>query len=279
MKKWNVLLVAFCFIQVCNAQFHEETIRLPKELQEISGIAALNDSVLAAINDSGNEACLYFLNLKGHIIHKSIIHGATNIDWEDLTIHDSVLYIADVGNNLSDRKDLCVYKVDVRKGWRKDTLQSDKIEFSYMEQTGFPPAKGSVKFDCEAIYFSDNKLHLLAKTMEEPWLGTARIYSLPIEKGKYSIQSIKAIHVPSKNWREGAATSCCINDSLLTVLMYNRIIDFDKKNLISQNSMYKFGNLKQREGICQLSDGQYIVVSERHPVLGGPFLTVLKREE
>jgi hypothetical protein len=239
----------------------------------------IEDSVFAVINDSDNEPRVCFLNQAGQIIHSSQIIGATNEDWEDLVYHDSILYIADIGNNNSNRKNLCIYKVELRNGWKKDNLSSEKIEFSYLEQTEFPPTKeGAIKFDAEAIYYSNNQLHIVAKCIEKPWTGISRIYPVPMEKGSYTIQSNYSIFIPNKHWTEGAVTGCTTDDSSLTVLTYKKMVVFDKEYPISQKFTFKFRCLKQREGICYVDVDTYYIVSERHTLLGGPYLHILTRK-
>jgi len=278
MKGWILFLLTFFFVEFGNSQYKEKKIKLSNELNEISGIAMIGDSVYAVINDSGNEPKIYFLNQVGEIIHSTKITGATNVDWEEIVYQDSILYIADIGNNNSNRKDLCIYKVDIRNGWKHDNLASEKIEFSYAEQVDFPPKAGSVKFDSEAMYFSNGQLHLIAKSIEEPWVGTSRIYPVPIVNGRYQIQSNYSIFIPNKHWTEGAITGCATDDSTLTVLTYNKIILFDLEHPVSPKSTFKFDSLKQREGICYVDANTYYIVSERHKILGGPYLHILTRK-
>lgn len=279
MRYLSLISILFFWSQIVFAQFSESKIKLPNELNEISGIAVINDSVIAAINDSGNEPKVFFLDLKGRIIHSSLIAGATNVDWEDLIIENLTMYIGDFGNNNSERRDLCIYKVDISKGWKKDTLKSEKIEFYYSEQNHFPPTeRGELKFDCEAFYFSNGLLHLVSKGVEKPWIGRSRIYPVPCVKGRYSVVSNNAVFINSKDWMGGAVTSCCVRDSNLTFLTYRKIVIFDTLNLLSQKSIYNFKNLKQREGICVFDKENYLIVSERNWLLGGPYLYTVKKK-
>ncbi|MFN5417228.1 MAG: hypothetical protein ACK5B9_09240, partial [Flavobacteriia bacterium] len=114
----------------------------------------LNDSCLVAINDGGNKPILFVLNFKGEIIHEVNIKDAKNKDWEDLTIDDQGnIYIADIGNNLNQRKDLCIYKVNSDSILFKNELSCEEIIFQYEDQTSFPPNKDQFNFDSEAIAY------------------------------------------------------------------------------------------------------------------------------
>lgn len=64
--------------------------------------------------------------------------NAPNTDWEDLTMDDKGnLYIADVGNNLNERKDLCVLKLNANSAFQSDSINVEKIYFSYAGQRFF----------------------------------------------------------------------------------------------------------------------------------------------
>ena len=52
------------------------------------------------------------INALGRLIAEFPVEGATNEDWEDITIDDAGnLYIGDIGNNKNERDDLRVYRV------------------------------------------------------------------------------------------------------------------------------------------------------------------------
>ncbi len=84
---------------------------LPDELPECSGMVGFGNYWIT-INDSGGGNDLLLLNrITGDYIRKVEILGATNMDWESLTIYQNDLYIGDTGNNIGNRKDLGVYKI------------------------------------------------------------------------------------------------------------------------------------------------------------------------
>lgn len=65
-------------------------IKLPKELNEISGISFINDSIVAAISDG--KPYLYIYNLQQQTI-ASKIEVAVDGDFEDLTVCGDTVYI------------------------------------------------------------------------------------------------------------------------------------------------------------------------------------------
>jgi hypothetical protein len=148
------------------------TIDFPA-LNESSGIvpATLHEGVFFTHNDSGDEARLFAINRKGQVIqpewaedYRGIrLPGAVNVDWEDIT-RDLAgnLLVADTGNNANQRRDLCVYVVP-EPGPRQAVLTRPIQEwhFHYPDQFAFPPEK--MNYDCEAVFWADNALHLLTK--------------------------------------------------------------------------------------------------------------------
>ena len=108
MKALKLLFILFLF----SCTNSVPTINLPDKLNETSGLEALG-SELITFNDSGGEAKLYYLNQNGSIVYEREIIGASNIDWEDITLDSSFIYIADIGNNLDSRRDLKIIKVPI----------------------------------------------------------------------------------------------------------------------------------------------------------------------
>ena len=96
--------------------------------------------MLIAHNDSGNEPKIYFLTKKGKIVHTCTINNTTNTDWEDISIDpNGTIYIADVGNNLNNRTNLSIVKIDGKLAINQAACQAEIIQFSYKNQLDFPP--------------------------------------------------------------------------------------------------------------------------------------------
>ncbi|MCF8433385.1 MAG: hypothetical protein K9G37_02850, partial [Crocinitomicaceae bacterium] len=64
--KGVVFSITLLFIPIqLYSQHTVKKVRLSAELKEISGLEKFNDSLLIAINDSGNSPELFFIDLKG----------------------------------------------------------------------------------------------------------------------------------------------------------------------------------------------------------------------
>ena len=121
--------------------FSQKTIILSQELKEISGIQYINDTLIAAHNDGGNGPMLYFLNPNsGKILKRVVVKGVKNTDWEDISIDpNGTIYIADVGNNLNNRTNLSIVKIDGKLAINQAACRAEIIQFSYRNQLDFPP--------------------------------------------------------------------------------------------------------------------------------------------
>jgi hypothetical protein len=128
-----------------------QSYTLSDELKEISGLEFLNDTILIAHNDGGNDANLYLLNLKGEILKKINISNAKNVDWEDITGDESFIYIGDIGNNLNKRKDIKIYRISKSEMLDKESIHAESMTISYADQVNFPPDDTHKNFDSECL--------------------------------------------------------------------------------------------------------------------------------
>jgi hypothetical protein len=84
------------------------------------------------------------------------------VDWEDIAADGADLWIADFGNNLSVRTDLCVYRLpepDPRGGGTP--ARARRIPFYYPDQRWFPAP--SFDFDAEALFLAFGRPYILTK--------------------------------------------------------------------------------------------------------------------
>ena len=146
-----------------NSENEERTVKtvekynLPDILEETSGLAILNDT-LWTLNDSGNEAALYAISTKGALLDKRDT-TKTNIDWEDMTIVNGNMLVADMGNNFGTRKNLYLLEVDLSNG---GATTLDSIPFHYPEQDNFD-FQQATHFDAEGIVVVENKIVVFTK--------------------------------------------------------------------------------------------------------------------
>jgi hypothetical protein len=94
MSKKAPYITIICLLM--NLSLMAQTYQLSERLSEISGMDLINDSTLVAHNDGGHEPMLYLLNLQGEIQKTVKISNAANVDWEDITVDDTHIYIGDI---------------------------------------------------------------------------------------------------------------------------------------------------------------------------------------
>ena len=121
------------------------------DITESSGIAAsrCQSGILWTHNDSGDDAFIFAINLKGDNLGTWKIPNAHNIDWEDIAAYKDksgkcFLYIGEIGDNKAKRDEHAIYRVGepiVTPAGSASTRQSplaaenaSVIRFSYPER-------------------------------------------------------------------------------------------------------------------------------------------------
>ncbi|GCD78655.1 hypothetical protein JCM31826_21370 [Thermaurantimonas aggregans] len=168
----------------------EPVCKLPKALNENSGMVAWGDTLLWLINDSGNDPILYAINTRCVIVKKIWVKGAENIDWEELAEdQEGNIFIGDIGNNSNKRETLAIYKISKRDLIQfPDSVQPiETICFFYGNQPHFTPEKSKRYFDAEALFYYNNSLILVTKNRTDPFDGKAYVYRIPIEEGNHRL--------------------------------------------------------------------------------------------
>ena len=253
-------------------------IRLSAELKEISGLEKFNDSILIAINDSGNSPELFFIDLKGEIIKKTFVSNALNIDWEDLTIDDEGnLYIADVGNNAHLRKDLGILKLNTQEAFTSDSISAEKIYFTYTDQLSFSENSVAQNHDCEAVFWFEDSLHLLTKITTKPkkdyWYNGTSDYMLSANPGMHSVKSNTHYWTGGDNRLKHQVTACDSHHNDLAILTYGFVYFYQIGSpKVIKREPIKFKRLTQKEALVYFSDTKIYVAAEKNWLLGGPFL-------
>ncbi len=277
MRYLFTFIVLFICLSVVG-QKKESSEKLSDELKEISGLALFNDTMLIAMNDSGNKPLLFFTNFKGKVLHTCKLTNAKNNDWEDLTIDPKgFVYIADCGNNENKRRDLVILKVDANLAFTSDSIKAEKLNFTYEDQTAFPPSEEAKNFDCESIYWNNDSIFMVTKSYAKPWTGISNIYGIATSGKQQVAVKRDSLLIGKTGWRLDAVTSADYKDNHLYVLTYNRMIDFEFiDGTFVKKSDYVFKDYNQKEAILALSANQFFVAAEKHKVLGGPFLYTIR---
>ena len=144
---------------------------------ESSGLVFLNDTIYS-INDSGNTPAIHAMRASdgGHV-HSWTVSNAQNQDWEALTQSSTHLFIADVGNNMGNRTTLDIYVVPKEELNTTNTgLSSHKQSFKLAGQPSTGLQMNAHNFDCEALFYWQDSLHLFSKNWENLW---TKHYVLP----------------------------------------------------------------------------------------------------
>ncbi len=150
---------------------------------EVSGLV-WHDGILWGINDSGDGPTLYALDtLTGAIAGQATVAAASNVDWEALTRSDTHLFVADVGNNDGDRSVLRIYRIALDQLGSSATLTPDIIQFSYEDWDESLPPEEKQDFDCEAVVFFGDSLHLFTKGWNS---FQTKHYVLPATPGNHT---------------------------------------------------------------------------------------------
>ncbi len=271
----RLLLPIFSFwmlLYSCGIQNHD----LPQDLNEISGIEQITNDSYVSINDSGDGPYLYFITSTGEMMHKTFVSGARNIDWEDITYDGRYVYVADIGNNRNQRKDLAIYRIDMDttikmayevndSGCRlKDTAEALRYSFQYPDQKEFPPQANHMNFDSEAITYANGKLLVLTKDRSKPYKGLCNIYECDFLDDKLNVKLIQKIKLKGLSWLTGSVTGCDYSNGMLYVLTYKRIYVYERvKDQFHFILKKNLGRLQQWEGVCLDSNNLIRVVAEK----------------
>lgn len=133
-------------------------------LDETSGIEKAKNKIWT-FNDSGGGNKLYRIDTAtGAVVQTITVTNASNVDWEDIAVSTKHIYIGDIGNNNGNRTNLRVYKIPLTK--IKDTttvVTASIINYVYEDQTDFTSKPDNNNYDCEALIFFNDSLHLFSK--------------------------------------------------------------------------------------------------------------------
>jgi hypothetical protein len=202
--------------------------RLPAVLMESSGLAITTPGKIWSHNDSGNENQLYCFNLDGVLIRTITISNATNIDWEDLTVDPQKrIYIGDFGNNNNSRNNLVIYRIPDPETFTESSVTAEVINFSYEDQTSFPPPPSEMNYEMEAVIWHNDSLFLFTKDRTSPFAGYTKMYKMPATPGTHVAKASGSFFlgttIPSAR-----VTAADIHESSgrLALLVPNRVIVF-----------------------------------------------------
>ncbi|MCB9202910.1 MAG: hypothetical protein H6604_07690 [Flavobacteriales bacterium] len=209
-----------------------EKVELSDDLVENSGLQLVNSKIYT-FNDSGGKAVVYVLDTLGNSLEEIHLKNAKNKDWEDIATDGKSIYIADTGNNYGNRKDLKVYFFDldsIKNNSGKKEVEIREVRFKYKNQKEFPNSKHITDFDCEAIVFYNNQLHLFTKE----WTSNeTHHYTLDInDNKKQKLKPIESFDV------DMLVTGAEIIDDILY------LVGYEKKGIVN---LYQFQKSKDSD--------------------------------
>ncbi len=279
--KTNAINAASILCLLVILSFHLNGQKLPlqkvgtvgKSIEEVSGTTIVPSGHLALINDSGNHPEVFFTDVNGTFIHKVCLSEIDNRDWEEISYENGFLYIGDFGNNNNRRKDLCVYKYKIDN---EDFLEYvGKINFSYYEQTKFPPPFSKRHFDMEAMVPYNDTLYLFSKNRSRAFNGYTYQYALPATPGDYTISRIDSFKTGIGDENSFWITSAEISQdkSRLALLGYDKLWLFSnfKGHHFLQGDVetFHFEALSQKEGITFIDNNKIVITDEKNSYGGG----------
>lgn len=275
--KNTVLFILVYFTSQLGFSQETKLVHLPKKLKEISGLEQLTDSTLLAINDGGNEACLYEINFKGKVLREITVINAKNIDWEDLAMDENkeFLYIGDFGNNSNARKTLSIYKLLVSDIMKGNAVNAKKVDFSYPEQTEYPALKQNKNFDCEAMAVKGNTIYLFTKSNTKPYIGTSFIYSMTTTGKEFKLE--QELNLGNQGYFKNSITAADYHNGVFYLSSYSYLYELeqvDKVFKLVQSTHYK--RLTQKESLVVLTNNEIILADEKSPLGIGQNLYKLK---
>jgi len=233
-----------------------QVIELPDLISESSGLARDANGIFWSHNDSDNDAILVGFNLDGQVIYTIQVTNSPNIDWEDLSIVNDTLIICDCGNNLNTRTNLRILKVPMGSLTLGNNFRdAEIINFSYAEQTAFPPKPQHLHFDLEAMACTEDSIYLFSKNRTQPCDGLTYQYVLPNRPGNYPYLERKGQFnsgtTQFADWITGAALNDVGDLALLSaskIIIYRNFTANPRIQHIAEIVWYN-GN-SQIEAIC-----------------------------
>jgi hypothetical protein len=203
-----------------------------REIREASGLALSSAPPprLWTHNDSGDRARLFLIDLDGALVAEYAVDGAKAIDWEDIASDGAGhLFVGDIGNNRSARRDLRVYRLkepDPSEPARRVRVERT-LRFRYADQTAFPDP--ALAYDAEALYFADGALWILTKHRSDAGTTLYRLEDSASD-AEQVLQPVQRLALPVATALFGTVTAASVSadGKLVAVLLYTDLLVFPR---------------------------------------------------
>ncbi len=240
-------------------------------MKETSGLMIDDDNHILSIEDGGNPPTLFSLDTLGQLLEKRLLPDISNIDWEEITSDSTQIFIGDIGNNYSQRKDLMIYSINKQDFINKNITNINKIYFKYEDQIDLKPSFRKRRFDAEAMLCIGDSLYVFTKDYTVPLIGESRIYRLPKTAGVHVALRVASIKTDNAAYGLGQITAATMSpDHKKIVLLANNAMyiyqDFVLPHFWEGSRIqYNFKTKKQREGITFADNCNLYISSEATP--------------
>ena len=250
------------------------TIREPR-MAETSGAAVSrrNPGIIWTIDDSGNPPDLIATDTLGRFRADISLHGATNVDWEEVAIGPchlaSCIYIADTGDNSESRLEVQLYRLDeptlVPSSLvfvRSSTTTFEQLRFRYPDGPHDVEAMAVIG-NGDVLLVTKGRSHgvLVFRIPASAWGSTGitsaeRIDSLPINASTGSGRLITGMAISPDGRR-------VVVRSYREIFPFALRADGTMRPLGKPTSCDILGVEPQGEGIAFLDDRWLVLTSER----------------
>lgn len=248
------------FTSVILGQFSASKLfDLHPKLNEISGAIVYKNHIWG-MNDGGNSAKLFSFQIHSNTITDSTtFSNVQNEDWEAISATDSLIYIADVGNNNGTRKYLYLYCFPKTELGKKN-VSAKKIVFYYPEHTQFFSNPLS-NYDCEAIVAYNQHILVFTKSKAD---GKCRTYKVNLDKDTSAAELIDSSS--NNTW----VTDACLHNQKIYFCAYTYFGFFTtslgdailfpsgKYEVLPKLANTPFSSSQQIETVFWLEDTMYI---------------------
>ena len=260
------ILMTMPFFAACQTVNLHVVCSLPTEVKESSGLVIESPNRFWTHNDSGDKARLYQFDSTGVLLRTVVVKNAENVDWEEITLDvpRRNFYIGDFGNNAENRRDLTIYKIPIPQNStfliQMDTVTAEKIQFSYENQTAFPPPDSLKQFDAEAMVATADSIYIFTKDFDSaPYSGKTRVYRLPTLAGSYSARLVKVFETDNSWKYNGAITGAAMgSDGKFLLMSYQKLWAFTQY----PNQQFWLGNKKELTfGLTQFAQREAVALA------------------
>ena len=243
---------------------------LPNSDSESSGVYIQSRDSIWSVNDNANPSEIHLIDTFGNKFREIDIVGASNLDWEELA-HDDAgnLYIGDFGNNTNDRQDLRVLRIVNPQEAQSPTALAEIINFSYEDQTEFPPLLNQWYYNCEAMLLMGDTVFVFTKDYSFPYIGFTRIYWFLNTPGEHVAAFFGSFYTFPGSIPKGSITGAAISpDRSKVILVSNRKLwlfrNFEGQNFLNgEVHEFDFPEDTQKEAVAFADECTVYITDER----------------